>query len=227
MERIEWFEGERAQRYDELIPTAIPLYDEVFRLVATCVHDRCPEKAHILSVGCGTGKDLAPFIGNPNYRLTGIDPSPDMISQARRRYAHETTVTLIQTTCSAFHPNDRFDVALLMFVFHFMPDDGTKTEMLKNIHRLLSPGGALILFDINQTPEKRLYKQVWRRYMQDEAGYSDEALEAYMNRIQFELNPVSEDRMVAIAREAGFSTVTRLYQWLSIDGWIIAKSTDG
>lgn len=101
-----------------------------------------PER--VLDVGCGTGALLAPLAERyPAARLVGVDPSREMLEIARGRLP--AAVALVAGRAEALPVGDaRFDLLASTSALHYFGDfDAAAHEM----HRVLRPGGSLIITD--------------------------------------------------------------------------------
>jgi len=99
----------------------------------------------VLDVGCGTGTlaMVARQRVSETGRVSGIDPSPQMITRASRKaerigLAIDFQVGVIEHLS---FPDQSFDVVLSTFMMHHLPDD-LKRRGLAEIARALKPGGA-------------------------------------------------------------------------------------
>ena len=118
----------------------------------------------VLDVGCGTGT-LAIALGaevGASGGVTGIDASPEMIEQARRKAAKHALsgaegagvdvrfqVGLIEDLPL---PDGQLDLALSSFMLHHLPDD-LKRKGFAEIHRVLKPGGRFLAVDFGGTSQ--------------------------------------------------------------------------
>lgn len=94
MSKVELFEDQRAFGYDQFVQIWIPNYN-YFMDQLPCLFQSYSNKS-ILVVGCGTGAEILRFVqSSPNWKITGIDPSPDMIFQAKQNLKSYKNVELL------------------------------------------------------------------------------------------------------------------------------------
>ncbi|MGZ4957995.1 MAG: class I SAM-dependent methyltransferase [Methylomonas sp.] len=140
--------GEKIRRrYDRLAPW----FDSLEGFLEGLLFRRLRKKlwsqadgAHILEVGVGTGKNF-PFYP-PGARVTAVDFSPKMLEQAQRKrdrkqIAVDLALMDVQSLCYA---DNCFDTVVASFVFCSVPQP---RKGLKEMHRVLKPGGQLLLLE--------------------------------------------------------------------------------
>jgi len=104
----------------------------------------------VLDIGCGAGLDtlLAAKMVGPGGRVVGLDVTPGMIEKAK---AHLAFLNLphvafqVAEAESLPFPDSDFDVVISNGVFNLTLD---KAKALQEAHRVLKPGGRLLLADI-------------------------------------------------------------------------------
>ncbi|MFD1932742.1 MULTISPECIES: class I SAM-dependent methyltransferase [Nonomuraea] len=102
----------------------------------------------VLDVGCGTGyltRVLSPLIG-PGERVTGVDPSPQMIGYARER-APANCVYLVGEGQALDLPDASFDVVVSTLAMHHMPA-AARGAAVREMARVLRPGGRLLIVEL-------------------------------------------------------------------------------
>ncbi|MGH2614784.1 MAG: class I SAM-dependent methyltransferase [Thermomicrobiales bacterium] len=112
----------------------------------------------VLDVGCGTGEITmrAKTRTGPAGSVAGIDPSPEMIAEARRK-ASQGGLAIDYRVAAVEEmpfPDETFDVVLSSLMMHHLPAD-LKPRALAEIRRVLKPGGRLVVVDFKQ-PTSRL-----------------------------------------------------------------------
>lgn len=224
MTHIEIFEDERASKYDNFIQTWIINYQFVIDAIPKIIEMEHPNAKDILAVGCGTGNEILSLSNyNNSWKITGIDPSPDMIKIAREKLKKHPKVTIIQGEVEQLDAHKTYDVATLLLVLHFMKDDGTKQALLQSISDKLKQGATLILLDIfgDKTEFSVNLKLMEKLLPKEEDGVIiKERLEMLPERV----NPISEKRLTEILEKTGFSEPVRFFQSAIYGGWILKRN---
>jgi len=106
----------------------------------------------LLDIGCGTGRVLAALHRRLGDRVTlyGIDPSPDMVRSARRRFGRCPAVWIAPGVGEKLDfPDDSLDWVVSCLTTHHLPR-ALKRAMVKECFRVLRPGGRLLLSDFGR-----------------------------------------------------------------------------
>jgi ubiquinone/menaquinone biosynthesis C-methylase UbiE len=103
----------------------------------------------VLDLGCGPGfyvSELLATVG-PEGSVVGVDVSPDMLAVAAARSEGHGNVEFHEAAASALPlPDESFDRVVSVQVFEYVEDIATA---LREIRRLLRPGGRLVLWDVD------------------------------------------------------------------------------
>ena len=109
------------------------------------LRDFVDRTARILDYGCGYGRQLVELRELGYSHLAGIDASSAMVERARREVPGVPISLCGALPCE--HPADSFDAVLLSAVLTCVPGDEDQHAILREVHRLLRPGGVLFLSD--------------------------------------------------------------------------------
>ncbi|MEO3786312.1 class I SAM-dependent methyltransferase [Actinocorallia sp. B10E7] len=105
--------------------------------------------AHVLDLGCGTGwSTIAIAEAFPAVRVHGVDLDETSVIEARRNAESRGVadrVAFLHTDASAFDPDGtRYDLACVFEALHDMADP---VGVLRNVLRVLVPGGSVLIGD--------------------------------------------------------------------------------
>lgn len=114
-------------------------------LIVDAVADVSPST--VVDIGCGTGALSIPIATRlPKARVIGVDRDSEVLEIARRKPGAEA-VEWTEGLAGALPIRDsEADVVLTSLVLHHLPL-ATKRELLADAHRVLHPGGRLIVAD--------------------------------------------------------------------------------
>lgn len=104
----------------------------------------------VLDVGCGTGDltlQISRRIGSTGL-VAGIDAAPEMVARARQKARHRQMAIdfRVEPVEALSFADQTFDAVASSLVFHHLPA-ALKRQGLAEIHRVLKPGGRLLLVD--------------------------------------------------------------------------------
>ncbi len=166
-----------ANSYDWTFPSFI--YQAIHKRLLTKVE--LSPKANILDLGCGTGRLLDRLANQfPEISGTGLDLSPQMLRLARQNNRHRPRLIYLEGNAENLpFAEGQFDAVFntISFLHYPQPD-----QVLKEVARVLSPGGKFYLVDITFnnssgceiTPHSptgiRFYSQKQRAEMGNNAG---------------------------------------------------------
>lgn len=153
-QRKQTFFDRWAPRYDWLLPSVF--YQAVHQRL--CEESRLPEGAHVLDLGCGTGKLLNRLAQqDPTLTGVGLDFSAAMLAEAQRKTVDRDRLTFVSGTTDQlpFAPNT-FDAAFCTISFLHYPDP---VAVLRAVATVLKPEGRFYLADY--VPSKWTEQRFW------------------------------------------------------------------
>jgi ubiquinone/menaquinone biosynthesis C-methylase UbiE len=103
----------------------------------------------VLDVGCGDGTLAVVSARNGAARVSGCDPDPRMVAQARARAIRgNTRIDLAVARSQALpFPDSSFDVVTCITVLTFVSD---ADNAIREMARVLRPGGRLVIGDLGK-----------------------------------------------------------------------------
>ena len=121
--------------------------------------DHVPREAHrILDLGTGDGRMLALLQADrPHLLGVGLDNSQLMLNAARRRFADDERVELLDHDLAQPLPElGRFDAVVSSMAIHHLADE-RKHSLYEEVFALLEPGGVFANFEHVASPSEHLH----------------------------------------------------------------------
>jgi 2-polyprenyl-6-hydroxyphenyl methylase/3-demethylubiquinone-9 3-methyltransferase len=148
---------------------ALPLKERLFvraRLASAPLHELAAraQGLSLLDVGCGHGALVALLAsGRPERHVVGIDPDARKIGWARRSVGRSSNVELIECTIEtlAAQRPGAFATVLVADVLYLLAPQAWM-PFLRAAHRLLEPGGRLVLKEAEDDGSWRVAKALWQ-----------------------------------------------------------------
>lgn len=216
------FENERATGYDSFVQKWIPYYAEFIQLLPALLQRY--QQQPLLVVGSGTGSEIQAFKQvEPQWSITGIDLSPQMVAQAREKLKGMTGVELLTGEVKDMPRQAVFGASTLILVLHFVKDDGSKLALLQEIAARLETGAPLIIKDIyGDAAGLQANLALWYQTLSNDLPKADK--QERFERIPQKLHYIPEERLAALLVAAGFEVPTRFYQQTIYGAWITYKA---
>ena len=140
-----WFERNR-DGFDRFDPNV----DLPLKLIS--LYDLRPKK--VLEIGAANGTRLAALQERFRPKLVAVEPSAQAIADGKSKFPF---IEFFQGVASAIPVEDRFDLVIVNFVFHWI-DRLRLLRSVSEVDRLIAEGGFLILGDfLPSNPTKVIY----------------------------------------------------------------------
>ena len=164
------FFDKHARQWDDLARTLLPApryRDSLLSLV--------PGGKSVVEIGFGAG-GLLPALAARSASVIGIDHSPAMLDEARRRLTEEQVNGVELRLGEMTHlplPDRSADCAVLAMVLHHAADP---PAVLAEIKRVLVPGGMLLLADLARHEREWVRERLADQWL----GFDEEELRAWL-----------------------------------------------
>jgi len=192
------------------------IYDETWGRGFSALYDRCFKAAEeaglremrrqvlaeargrVLEVGAGTGLNLELYPGAGIESLTLSEPDPLMVKQLREKLGQSRReAELIQAPAEDLpFTDDSFDTVAVTLVLCTVPD---QPAALREIHRVLKPGGQLLFLEHVRAEEAGLARwqdrleKPWR-FLGDGCHCNRDTVAA-ISASRFEIGELAHDRL--------------------------------
>jgi ubiquinone/menaquinone biosynthesis C-methylase UbiE len=120
-----------------------------------------PPHGTVLDDGCGPGLLLAHLEEHADLeQLVGVDVSRGMLRQAQSATGTDDVLLLEGDACRLPFLDESFDVVYARGLLHHLPDP---VQGMSEIHRVLKPGGTVVVLEPNKTIVSALPRVLARR----------------------------------------------------------------
>ncbi len=211
-----------AKEYDKGINKTIPFYGEFYEQTMDIVEQCEFSSIAWLDLGCGTGTmEKAAQTRFPNAEFVLVDPSEQMLAQAKMKLMNENITYLCQSS-EDISFSDRFDVVTAIQSHHYFQKE-QRERAVQNVWQALKTGGVFLSFE-NVIPEDEELKSFellrWGRYQQRQGKTAQETKE-HNARCGVNYFPLTVTQHIELLRKTGFQNVYvfwRSYMQMGIMG---------
>jgi ubiquinone/menaquinone biosynthesis C-methylase UbiE len=156
----------------------------------------------ILDLGTGDGRLLALVrSAHPATEAVAVDFSPAMLEAARKRFAGDSRVSVVDHNMDfALPPLGSFDAVISSFAIHHLMHE-RKRELYREVLGMLNPGGVFCNLEHVSSPSARLHEEFLLRI-----GFTVESEDPSNKLLDLETQ-------LSWLREIGFADVECQWKW--------------
>lgn len=183
---LEFFDS-HARQWDDLARTLLPVPEYQHQLLQLL-----PQDGTVLEIGIGTGRLLTELAARVP-RVIGVDHSPAMLEEARRRLANNAISGIELRLGEMTHlplPDASVGCVVANMVLHHAADP---TAVLIEIRRVLDSGGTLLLADLARHERETAREQLADQWL----GFEEAELTGWLKNAGF--REISIGRITAAA----------------------------
>jgi tRNA (cmo5U34)-methyltransferase len=223
---------QQAAGYDKQWARMAPIRDCLHYLLES-IFAGLPADARILSVGSGTGAELAHLARTfPRWTFTAVDPSGAMLEVCRQRAEAESFAsrcTFHQGYVDSLPKDDLHDGATCFLVSQFVLAQDARTEFFRAIADRLQPGGILASSDLASDVESSAYDALLRAWfaMMSQAEIQPEAVEKMRTAYAKDVAILPPPLIASIIKSAGFESPVQFFQAGLIHAWRFVRASTG
>jgi demethylmenaquinone methyltransferase/2-methoxy-6-polyprenyl-1,4-benzoquinol methylase len=181
----------------------------------------------VLDVATGTGAVARELIRRKGCRVVGVDVTPEMLAEARRRLGPEVELVEARAERLPF-PDASFDGLTFTYLLRYVDDPA---ETLRELARVVRPGGTIASLEF--AVPRGIWRPLWELYVRAALPLLGRAISPGWQRVGSFLGPsirrlyrsLPEDRLLALWRAAGIGDVRA--RRLSLGGGIVVWGTRG
>jgi demethylmenaquinone methyltransferase / 2-methoxy-6-polyprenyl-1,4-benzoquinol methylase len=179
----------------------------------------------VLDVATGTGAVVRELFAQKRCTVVGLDQSPEMLAEARRRLPAD--VRLIEGTAEALpFPDGCFDALTFTYLLRYVSDP---PATLRELTRVVRPGGTIAGLEF--ALPRGLWRPLWELYVRAGLPVAGRAISRGWEDVGGFLGPSirgfyerwPEGRLLELWREAGVADVAS--RRLSLGGGIVTWGT--
>lgn len=210
-----------AQYADNLF-RQVPGVHALHQMASVLLAEHVPSDGRVLVLGAGGGVELKAFAeDHPRWRLTGVDPSSEMLGLATSTLGPlAPRVKLVNGYIESVLETD-FDGATCLLTLHFLSFE-ERLRTLRELNCRLKPGAPLVIAH-HSVPDDADEKLSWfRRWaaFTSANGIPEDSAHSRADSIASKLPTLSPESEVELLQKAGFEQPSLFYAALTFRGWV-------
>lgn len=227
------FESDYGTEYDLLIRISLPNYDQLYPIIGSYLQAGMGSQDRLLVSGAGTGMELITFGRNhPQWKITGLDPSEQMIALAKDKVQKaklEEKITIHQCFTHDLPIQPLYQGATSILVFPFLPSNEDKLFYLKSIADRLSSGAILILvtaYGDNTSSAFQRDISAWRTQALSRSqalGLPLVKIKQLLDVVLSQVHYTDESTIQELLHQADFHQTSLFFKTYHFGGWVAIK----
>ncbi|MFY2079288.1 class I SAM-dependent methyltransferase [Achromobacter xylosoxidans] len=210
--------------YADRVARHAPGLRDLHRMIGVLMAEQTPADGHLLVLGAGGGLELKTLAeSGPRWRLDGVDPSADMLRQARATLGELAPRATLRQGYIDDAPEGPYDGATCLLTLHFLaPQERLRT--VREVSRRLRPGAPFIVahhsFPLQRRDAWLARNAAFITAAGVPAAQARDGMQAMRDKLPV-LDPQADE---AILRDAGFTDIELFYAALTFKGWVCRKA---
>ena len=220
------FSKEVADVFENMLNRSVPCYGHIQFLIQQLSQQYIQPHSTVFDIGCSTGDTLSKIrnsCSQEGVSYVGIDTSLEMLQKARETFVGCDDVTFTSKSVS----EASFEGASLVvsnLTLQFIPIQ-ERSAVIQRLYKDLAKGGAFLYFEKTKEDSDEMESvmtSVYESY-KFENGYSLDEIAHKKEALKTVLRPLSRTDNHNLLANAGFKTITPIFQWMNFFGLIGVK----
>ena len=215
--------------FDDMLHRSVPFYGEIQRMMAEITADFAEPGTNVYDLGCSTGTTflmLDPLV-KKGVRFVGLDSSPDMLAQARKKLARRRMRHEVSWVCADLNKEIRVEngsVAILNLTLQFVRPL-RRDKLIRNIAQGMNKGGCLLLVEKVLSGNSTLNRLFIDHYhaFKERNGYSRMEISQKREALENVLIPYRVKENEEMLLSNGFSSCEVFFKWYNFCGMLALK----
>ncbi len=220
------FDEKIAAVFDDMLKRSVPFYDEAMALTKRYALAYLKEGGRLYDLGCSTASTLLGIERDlkTEAELIGIDNSPSMLEQARRKLEVFGSKIRLEEADIIQYQYEPAQVFISNYTLQFIRPLQRET-LIRTLCDALEPGGVFLFSEKVVSENKRLNKLMIDGYydFKKAQGYSEYEIMQKREALENVLIPYTEAENREMTARCGFSHCETIFRWGNFATFIAVK----
>lgn len=223
------FGKETAAVFDDMLDRSVPFYAEVQRMMGEMATDFAVPGSHLYDLGCSTGTTLVWLdrLVSPEVTFIGVDSSPEMLDQARKKFAdhgftreHDLVCQNLDNGVAVVNASVVVMNLTLQFVRPLNRD-----RLIQGIANGTNEGGCLLLVEKVLSQNSTLNRLFIKYYydFKKRNGYSEMEIAQKREALENVLIPYHLEENRELLLRNGYKACDVFFRWYNFCGMLAIK----
>jgi tRNA (cmo5U34)-methyltransferase len=223
------FGKETAAVFDDMLDRSVPFYSEVQRMMGEIAADFAVAGTNLYDLGCSTGTTLLRLdrVVAPEVAFIGVDSSPEMLDQARRKLDEHGFSRKHELVCQNLENGVAIanaSVVVMNLTLQFIRPLN-RDRLIKSIAAGIHEGGCLLLVE-KVLGQNSTLNRLFIKYYYDfkkRNGYSEMEIAQKREALENVLIPYHFEENRELLLRNGFKACDVFFRWYNFCGMLAIK----
>lgn len=215
--------------FPDMIKRSVPGYETMLSLIAIASEAHVHPNSNVYDLGCSLGAATLAIhsrLGHEGVAYIAVDSSASMIDACKKNLARHLPISRYRCLHQDVRETaiENASAVVMNFTLQFLPRSD-REDMIEKIYSGLVPGGMFILSEKIEGADEAEDALLVKLHHQFKAanGYSDMEISQKRSALENVMKLDQARTHLNRLHNAGFSSVTCLFQCLNFMGWLALK----